>query len=161
MMCTCKRPHVQLRGGHPTKKIPWTAVAQPYPRGFARLLALALCQKAGWCRTERLDVAGCSKSGSLRVGEADHPGPNIRRAPIRVGRLAEVQLVTAQTLALEAKQLERFQLWCNETLADVDLFELFSAVPQFLMEALKAHADWLFQNGGALSNLRHLKKMGS
>lgn len=65
MMCTCKKPHVQLRGGHPTKKIPWTAVAQPYPRGFARLLAIALSQRAGWCGTERLDVAGCSRSGSL------------------------------------------------------------------------------------------------
>jgi len=156
MMCTCKKPHVQLRGGHPTKKIPWTAVAQPYPWGFARLLALALCQKAGWCRTERLDVAGCSKSGSLRVGEADHPGPNRRKAPIRVGRLGEVQLVTAQTLALEAKQLEKFQRWCRETITNVDLSELFSAVPQFLVEALKTHAEWLFQNGGALSNLRHL-----
>jgi len=57
MMCTCRKRHVRLRGTRPTKKIPWTLVAQPYPRGLCRLLAVALCQTAGWCKSERLNVA--------------------------------------------------------------------------------------------------------
>lgn len=42
MWCSCASPHLQLRGTHPTRRIPRTLVAQPYPRGFSRLLALAL-----------------------------------------------------------------------------------------------------------------------
>jgi hypothetical protein len=67
MMCKCKKPHIQLRGMHPHKKIPWTLVAQPYPKGLCRLLAISLCQRAGWCRSERLNVAECSKAGPLRA----------------------------------------------------------------------------------------------
>ena len=28
-LCTCEKPHVQLRGQHPTLKRPWTSVAEP------------------------------------------------------------------------------------------------------------------------------------
>ena len=155
-MCTCRKRHVQLRGNHPTKGLPWTLVAQPYPRGFARLVAIALSQHAGWCRSERLDVASSSRTSNQRAGEADHPGPRRRQRPIRVGNLGEVQLVTAQTLALEARQFEKFQLWCKASTTNFDLLVLFNAVPQFLVEALKSHAEWLFSIGGTLSNLRHL-----
>lgn len=64
--------------------------------------------------------------------------------------------MTAQTLALEARQFEKFQLWCKASTTNFDLLVLFNAVPQFLVEALKSHAEWLFSNGGTLSNLRHL-----
>ena len=38
MWCSCSGAHINLRGTHPTRKIPWTLVAQPYPRGLCRLL---------------------------------------------------------------------------------------------------------------------------
>ena len=156
MMCKCKRPHQRLRGEHPTLKKPWTAVAQPYPRGLCRLLALALCQHAGWCGRERLNVADCAKLGCLRPGEAKNPGPRRRLPRERQGSLLDVKLVTTQTLALEAKQLKMFCDWCNKWLQGIDLEVLFSRVPQFLVSALERHAEWLFKNSGALSNMRHI-----
>eukprot|EP00435_Cladocopium_sp_Y103_P050506 s1798_g15.t1 len=156
MMCTCKRPHQRLRGGHPTLRKPWTAVAQPYPRGLCRLLALSLCQHAGWCGRERLNVAECAKLGCLRPGEAKNPGPRRRDYRGREGTLSSVTLVTAQTLALEARQLALFCAWCRRWLGEADLDSFFSAAPQFLVAALEAYAEWLYKNAGALSNLRHL-----
>ena len=38
MMCTCSRPHHQLRGYSRVHKKSWTSVAEPYPRGLCRLL---------------------------------------------------------------------------------------------------------------------------
>eukprot|EP00435_Cladocopium_sp_Y103_P038687 s964_g10.t1 len=156
MMCTCKQQHQRLRGGHPTRKIPWTLVAQPYPRGLCRLLAVALCQAAGWCRRERLNVAACSKTGNLRAGEAKNPGPR-RRAPVRPGMvLAQVQLISGQTLALEARLLQSFCIWCSGWFGNADLEVFFSCAPKFLADALEVYAEWLYNHGGALSNLRHL-----
>ena len=39
------KKHVELTGPHPTLGIPWTRVAQPYPKKFARDLGLALMSK--------------------------------------------------------------------------------------------------------------------
>ena len=156
MMCKCKRNHQQLRGMHPVKKVPWTLVAQPYPRGLCRLLGLALAQHAGWCVREKLNVAACSKTGSLRVGEATNPGPRSKFTGPRKGSLFDSELLTAQTLALQAKQLSLFQEWCGESIPVDEQYMLFTAVPLFLAKALVGYAENLFKTGGALSNLRHL-----
>ncbi len=61
MWCTCTKQHINLRGTHPIRRIPWTLVAQPYPigpRGLCRLLAASLCVWASWCKPDRLNVAG-------------------------------------------------------------------------------------------------------
>ena len=50
-------------------------MAEPYPHGLNKLLALALAVGAGWCDAKRLNVAQCAKLGSLRAGEAKNPGP--------------------------------------------------------------------------------------
>ena len=157
MMCTCSRPHIALRGMHPVKKIAWTLVAQPYPRGFARLLAVAACVKAGWCGGERLNVAGCARCSSLRVGEADHPGPP-RRAPRNLQRdtLENLPVQRPQTLALEARLLKEFLRWCTSSISSCNVADLFDKVPIFLASALRSYGDLMFQKGMALSNLRHL-----
>ena len=157
MLCTCDRPHVALRGMHPVKKIPWTLVAQPYPRGFARLLAIAACVKAGWIGAERLNVAGCSRCSSLRAGEADHPGPS-RRVPPNLHRdtLENMPVQRPQTLALEARLLREFLRWCSLSISTGCAEDLFDRVPMFLPSALRAYGDLMFQRGQALSNLRHL-----
>ena len=156
MMCTCKKPHIQLRGMHPMKKIPWTLVAQPYPRGLCRLLAAALCQAAGWCKVERLNVAECAKLGSLRAGEALNPGPRKRKPNIRSGNLADVQLLSHQTVALESRLLKVFMEWCNRFVTAEEFEAVSSVVPQFLADAVKVYGELLFKSGGALSNFRHL-----
>ena len=156
MPCLCKNGHIQLRGMHPEKKIPWTMVAQPYPRGLSRLLATALCQCAGWLKRERLNVSGCARVGSLRTGEATNPGPRRRGPAVRDSSLFDLQLRTTQTLALEVKVLNRFKEWCRTSMPTVDLEFLFASVPMFLVQVLVRYADYEFKNGGALSNLRHL-----
>ena len=91
-----------------------------------------------------------------RAGEASCPGPRRRNAPVRLGALSDVQLLTPQTLALEARQLESFRRWCAKFLPGADVEALFATVPQFLPWALKSYAEFMFRNGGALSNYRHL-----
>ena len=75
MPCLCKQKHLALRGYSRLHKKCWTKVAEPYPRGLAKLLGTALCAQAGWCEQKRLNVSGCCRCGSMRVGEAKNPGP--------------------------------------------------------------------------------------
>ena len=154
MWCTCSSRHTLLRGTHPTKRIPWTLVAQPYPRGFSRMLAAALCAEVGWCAAGKLDISGCARTGTMRIGEAAHPGP--RRHVPRDGTLENMPLQRAQTLAMEARLLEAFLQWCNSFFVDGGASSIFDTVPQFLASALRCYGDLQYQNGGALSNLRHL-----
>ena len=153
LWCQCNGNHIPLRGMHPTKKIPWTLVAQPYPRGLCRLLAASLCTKAGWCSPDRLNVVGCARLLSARAGEASNPGP--RRFP-RVGTLENMPTQRPETLAREARLLEEFLAWCRRFLTAEPVEEVFGASPQLLALALRRYGDHLYQSGGALSNLRHL-----
>ena len=70
MWCTCTTSHLQLRGACKARGIPWTAVAEPYPRGLCRMLAAAIATAAGWTLKGKLDIAGCARSDSLRIGHA-------------------------------------------------------------------------------------------
>ena len=36
------KAHTELSGTHPTRRVPWTKVAEPYPKGLNRDLASAL-----------------------------------------------------------------------------------------------------------------------
>lgn len=51
----------------------------------------------------------------MRVGEADHPGPRRRVPADRLGKLADVHLVSGQTLALEARLLAALQELAQES----------------------------------------------
>ena len=156
MWCQCHQRHTVLRGMHPIRKIPMTRVAQPYPAGLNRLLAIALCSFAGWCKKDKLNVAGCARTGSIRVGEATNPGPRSRRWVPRSGNLEDLPVQTSTTLALEARLLDEFLDWCNSSLATIQAQELFQKVPSFLALTLRCYGNFLFQYGGALSNLRHV-----
>ena len=149
MWCTCQKAHIQLRGTHPTKRIPWTLVAQPYPRGLSRMLAGALCLHAKWMEKGKFNIARCCRSNTMRIGEAKNPGP-ARHS------LEEVHLVRPATLHMEAKLVRLFLEWCKVCLVAMEPEELFDVVPSFLGLALRNYADLMYQSGGALSNLRHL-----
>lgn len=157
MWCACSQKHLQLRGYSKVHKKSWTAVAEPYPRGLSKLLAISLAVQAGWCHWKKLDVAGCSRCTSLRCGEASHPGPTAydRRNRPRT-TLESLPILSSATLALEARELERFVSWCGLHLTAISPGELFDAVPAFLGQCLRCYGDISFQNGGALSNFRHL-----
>ena len=154
MMCTCRRKHFALRGFSQVHKKMWTKVAEPYPRGVARVLAIALCCQAGWCEQKRLNVAACSRARSLRTGEALNPGPP--RGPRKDrGTLEDLPLLSHHTQALEAKQLSLFLEWCGKCIKSVKVDELFDKVPSYAGQCLRCYGDMLFQHGGALSNYRH------
>eukprot|EP00438_Fugacium_kawagutii_P011960 Skav219331 [mRNA] locus=scaffold1957:475156:479430:- [translate_table: standard] len=154
MWCQCKKKHLQLRGNDPLRRIPMTRLAQPYPRGLSRLLAASLCEKAGWCGSEKLNVARCARLPSLRAGEAVHPGP--RRWKPRTGDLEKMPMQTARTLEMEARLLAEFLAWCDRSLTEVSAAEFFQRVPISLPPALRRYGNELYSSGGALSNLRHL-----
>lgn len=99
-----------VEGSASCEKNPLDCSGAVLSTGLCRLLALALCQKAGWTGCERFHVVGRAKADSLRLGEAAHSGPRCRAPAVLIhGTLGGVQLVSAQTLALEAKQLLLFQ----------------------------------------------------
>ena len=152
MLCVCKKPHVRLRGQHPTLKVPWTLVAQPYPRAFSKLIAAAACDAVGW--SQRFDIGECAKAGSLRVGEASNPGPARARGP-RGFSLEGAPVQTFTSLALGDRRWELFLTWCRERLSG-DPLSLFLTVPLFLAHAIRRYGDLDFAAGGSLLYFRHL-----
>lgn len=154
LMCLCKKNHLQLRGSSPYGKA-WTKVAEPYPRHLNDLLAKAMCIAAGWIKQSRLDVAGCSKTGSLRPGEATVPGPRPRPKP-REHDLDSVQLRSTTTLLRESQALEMFMNWSRDFLTCVQPEHLYPRIPEFLAAALCTYGRRQYNKGGALSSFRHL-----
>ena len=48
ILCRCKRKHLVLRGTCRARRMPWTAVAEPYPSRFSALVATAAAHDCGW-----------------------------------------------------------------------------------------------------------------
>ena len=153
MMCSCQHRHLPLRGYSSYHKTAWAKVAEPYPRGVARLLAIALCCEAGWCENRKLNISGCCRCKSQRIGEAANPGPPW--GALR-GSLEELPGISSETLAMEARLLQEFLAWCNATLTVTSAESIFTRVPQFAAQTLRSYGDLWFQQGKSLSNFRHL-----
>ena len=156
MLCTCSRGHQQLRGQHPTLRIPWTLVAQPYPRGFSRVIASAALDACGWAKrgTGKFNIAGCARCSSMRIGEADHPGPRKIAHP-RGFSLEEAPVQTWSSIRLGDQQWDRFLVWCYQYV-ESNVLALFLAVPIFLAYAVRRFGDLEFGRGGSLLYYRHL-----
>lgn len=155
-LCRCPSGrHFPLRGQHPFLKRPWTAVAEPYPRGFAHLIARSAARDIGWGQM----VQGCSRSSTLRVGEAQNPGPRIRRQPRHIS-LEQFSVQLPGTILLGERCWERFFTWCENFVQSCSLLELFLQVPLFLAHAIRRYGDEEFQRGGSLLYYRHLVLTG-
>ena len=158
MLCRCPDgvQHVPLRGQHPTKKIPWTRVAQSYPRGLSKLIARACAEACGWWRSSRLDVGACSKCGTMRIGEAKNPGPRGSR-PERGFSLEERPIQTFASIALGERRWSLFLTWAARSLGDEAVaLDLFVKVPLLLAHAVRRYGDLEFSSGGVQSYYRHL-----
>lgn len=157
MFCKCgaQRSHTPLRGQHPTLKRPWTSVAQAYPRGFAKFIADAALDACGWKSGGRLDVAGCSRSQSLRIGEASNPGPRGGRAA-RNFSLEDHPVQTAASLHLGNRRWDEFEKWARKSLKLREPLDVFLQVPILLAHAIRRFGDLDFCNDGSLSYYRHL-----
>ena len=155
MMCSCgERPHQRLRGYSVRHKMAWTKLAEPYPRGVSLLLAKACAVHAGLMDRDKLNIAGCSRSASMRIGEASNPGPRLRSGTRDT--LESMPLLLPATLALERRLLDEFLNWVRKDLSAAPLEVIFHKAPALLALLLRSYGDMMFQAGGALSNLRHL-----
>jgi len=153
MLCKCvEKTHLKLRGQHPTLRIPWTLVAQPYPRGFAKVIASACLEAAEW--SGPFSLAGCAKCTNDRIGEAANPGPRMNRS-VRNFSLEQAPLQTFASLSLGEKQWDKFLSWAGNYVSG-DLVQLFLAVPLFLAHAIRRFGDAEFVAGGSLLYYRHL-----
>ena len=153
MLCHNDHTHLVLRGMSKVHRRPWTAVAEPYPKGLCNLVASAAIKACGW-NQGKLAIAACAKAGGNRIGEASNPGPRRKRDP-RMGRLSDMPIQGAATLALGSREWELFLKWSSKYLPD-DAVETFLAVPLFLVHALKHYGDLQYQAGSSLSYFRHL-----
>ena len=106
--------------------------------------------KAGWCDNRKLNISACARSKSMRIGEAQNPGPDFRQS------LEELPGLTDHTQRMEARLLNEFLQWAQGFLATTTPGTLFDVVPSFLGTALRCYGDIMFQNRGSLANLRHL-----
>ena len=146
ILCQCKKPHIQLRGTHPIFRKPWTAVAEPYPRGFSKVIACAAACDLGW-QKEKLNIAGCARAGSLRIGEAEHPGPRQRLVP-RGFSLEEAPVNLPQTIRLGEDGWKQFLTWAAKEIVSCEPLELFCACPFFWHIAFESMATCSFGKVG-------------
>ena len=153
-LCTCTQRHVALRGMHPSLKKPWTAVAEPCPRAFVKLLASGIANDVSWHST-KLNIAGCAKVGSLRVGESKNPGPRRSRAP-RGFSLEFAPVQFASSILIGEKCWQKFMSWVRESITTVDPLALFLRVPLFMAHTIRRYGDDQFSTGGSLMYYRHL-----
>lgn len=119
------------------------------------MIAKAVCGDVGWLKRKKLDIAGCSRSLSLRPGEAVRPGPKKRGQP-RVDGFDSVQLSSAATLRLESEALVQFLDWARGFVQSVDVEQLMTSVPECLVSALLAYGKKEYLDGASLSKYRHL-----
>eukprot|EP00438_Fugacium_kawagutii_P016438 Skav226419 [mRNA] locus=scaffold4012:34984:39191:- [translate_table: standard] len=155
MMCSGGHRHQVLRGRSKKHRKCWTLVAQPYPHGLCKVIARACCNWSGWKFEDKATFSSsCARCSGGRIGEAANPGPKRSRGNRHID-LEGVALRTAATEALEAKLLSKFFNWCLTECGEA-VQDHFRRCPELLSVILKAYGLMEFQNGGALSNFRHL-----
>lgn len=155
MKTLCKGNHVHqmLRGRSHVHRMSWTLVAQPYPRGVARAVALSLAEKAGCIQfSSHFDPAACARCGHCRVGEASNPGP---LSKLRAEVLEEVPLVEPKTVAIQTRALQMFNNWLDVKLSRGARKSVFRSAP-LLAVFLKEFGNHLYSTGRALYIYRHL-----
>ena len=141
--CQRSEPHVVLRGRSIVHKMSWTAVAQPYPRGFAEALAAGASRRAGWESSRgKMNLVACAHCGSRRIGEAKNPRLRRRRVP-RLGSLEAKLLQTEATLHYEDKLWKDSLSWCSSCLSDpLSLFLLCR--PLLAAMAFRTFGDFFY-----------------
>ena len=157
--CLCTRPHVKLVGYSRQHGCSWTLVAQPYPSSLCKFLALAVSESLKpISRRVKLDIAACAKHSGrgARIGEAQHPGPRLRRPedPLLTD-LEQVDTVKPATRLVQAKAVEKYSRWLGRNLTAAAVASLDS-MPQLYVLFLRAFGNWMFQQGQAMYLFRHL-----
>ena len=151
-LCTRDHDHIPLRGRSSYHRRSWTAVAQPYPDALCTNLALSLAMETGCVVKRDFDPGSCARCGTLRIGEADNPGPRHYRANVL---LEDVQRLEAKTVAMQGRFWNWFCKWTHENLSP-GAAESLRRNPLMLCVLLKEFGNHLFSTGKTLHVFRHL-----
>ena len=158
-LCQGGHSHLRLTGRSKEHGCSWTRVAQKYPRGLCQRIAVALGIKAGFLpRTPqtKMNIANCARCGSLRVGEASHPGPAPRlpRNPRDAAELLGIPLVNIGTLRLQERIWTAFENWLSENLSQEAQDQVFYC-PTLAIKLVRQYGVHLYSSGSPLYELRH------
>ena len=157
LLCCCGAGHKHLRlvGYSATHKKSWTKVAEPYPTGLCRYLAIAVAESLkAPDRQRKLDAASCARSTCKRVGEAKNPGPRPRGSQHRPD-LDTVETVRAATRLIQTKIYKRFHDWLAAELT-AESFESLALAPHLELVFLKLYGLHLYNRGEPMYLFRHL-----
>ena len=157
-LCLRDHQHLVLRGRSSFHKLPWTRVAQVYPKAFCVKMGRALGLAAGLRplgKQAKLALAKCAHAGESRIGEASHPGPVSRRVERDVNVLLGVPLVNPGTQRLQHRVWSDFQQWLAAQFSEETINQLFLC-PALAVEVLRSYGVELYRSGHALYELRHL-----
>ena len=164
--CTCREPHVRLRGRPAEDLHSWPKHGAAVPRGLALELALSVASKVGWGSPKRSSAAlllrtpglplsaAIARTSNARPGEAANPGPRRAAARDRTFCLEFRPLLGQQSIGLGEQGWSSFLSWSSSRLS-FDSLELFSRSAALLAMALRAYGNWLYSTGGSLYTLRH------
>ena len=151
-LCKGCKEHIKLRGRSQYHRKSWTLVAQPYPKGVCKVIAMSLAGSCNFFGEDfHFDPSSCARCLNPRIGEASNPGPVVRGNFL----LEDVPLVEAKTSALQAKVWGRFERWLSSSLSG-SAKEAVLSNPVLLCSAVKEYGNVLYSEGAALYVYRHL-----
>ena len=157
LMCQCKTPHVVLRGRSKAAGLNYTKIAEAYPRKLNWMLAAAMLADSGLLAGRRkLNIAQCCKAQSLRIGEAQNPGPRGRQIFAREGRLGDIETLEPATILLRGRLWTAFLTWFEEHFPGHDLLEWMSSSLELFISVLVGFGHDSFASGKPLYGYRQL-----
>ena len=152
-LCRGGHKHQVLRGRSSAHRDNWTHVAQVYPRPLCARIASAMLRAVINGGVDgQLDSAGCARTGTLRVGEAQNPGPRRARD---IAALDEAKLITPATALLQDRAWEQFRGWLIANLSAEAFSQVFTC-PALTVQLLRAFGRVMFERGESLHMFRQL-----
>ena len=157
LYCVCTRPHIRLVGYSKLHRCSWTKVAEPYPTGLARYLAVLVVEGLKPPhRRGKLDIVACAKACGRCIGEALNPGPRPRARGPFVSDLELIDTVEPGTRAVQARAMDKLDSWLLRELGEETFNSVSQICPKLRLLFLRAFGNWLFQRGEAMYLYRHL-----
>ena len=157
-LCLGGHSHQVLRGRSKAHQDNWTHVAQVYPRGLCRRLAVELGKSFGLQPLRaRLNTSACARADHSRIGEASHPGP-ARRAPRNERSAADllaVPMLEPVTVKLQQRVWDNFEQWLFLHLSEDSVGQVFLC-PSLAAHVLRSYGLHLYSAGFPMYELRHL-----
>lgn len=133
----------------------FTKLAESYPRALCSVLGAAVAIDVGQAADRRrLDVSACARAATLRIGEAQHPGPRRARQE-RTADLEAFELLEPQTVAMRQRFWLDFTQWIEQQLGSGSLHWCLAA-PIILVKTLEAYGYEQFKAGFPLHYYRQL-----